>query len=98
MAVVGVSREVMEFFMNYDFPGNIREPENIIEHGFVLCRGSIITINHLPQELRENRDIITRKPLSKTFPLKDAERRMILEALRKHNGNRKNTARELNID
>ena len=72
--------------------------KNVIEHAFVLCRGSIITINHLPQELRENRDIIKRKPLSKTFPLKDAERRMILEALRKHNGNRQNTARELNID
>jgi transcriptional regulator with PAS, ATPase and Fis domain len=96
--IAGVSHEVMEFFMNYDFPGNIRELENIIEHGFVLCRGTVITINHLPQELRESRDGEKRKNPSKAFPLKEAERHIILEALRKHNGNRQNTARELNID
>ena len=96
--ITDVSREVMEFFMNYDFPGNIRELENIIEHAFVLCRGSIITINHLPQELRENCDRPKRETSSATFPIKEAERHIILEALRKHNGNRQNTALELNID
>ena len=35
--IAGVSEEVMEFFMKYDFKGNIRELENILEHSFVLC-------------------------------------------------------------
>ena len=49
--IISVSPNVMSILMSYDFPGNIRELENIIEHGFVLCRGSIIKREHLPPEL-----------------------------------------------
>ena len=49
--IISVSPNVMNTLMSYDFPGNIRELENIIEHGFVLCRGSIIKREHLPPEL-----------------------------------------------
>jgi len=49
--VHSVSAEVMELFMRYDFPGNIRELENAIEHVFVLCPTSQIKMEHLPQEL-----------------------------------------------
>jgi PAS domain S-box-containing protein len=49
--IISVSPNVMNTLMGHDFPGNIRELENIIEHAFVLCRGSIIQRNHLPPEL-----------------------------------------------
>ena len=49
--IISVSPNVMNALMSYDFPGNIRELENIVEHGFVLCRGSIIKREHLPPEL-----------------------------------------------
>ena len=52
--IISVSPNVMGILMRYDFPGNIRELENIVEHGFVLCRGSIIKREHLPPELLQS--------------------------------------------
>ena len=52
--IISVSPNVMSILMRYDFPGNIRELENIIEHGFVLCRASIIKREHLPPELLQS--------------------------------------------
>jgi PAS domain S-box-containing protein len=49
--IISVSPNVMNTLMRHDFPGNIRELENITEHGFVLCRGSIIKQEHLPPEI-----------------------------------------------
>ena len=37
--IAGVSDDVLARLMEHDFPGNVRELENIIEHAFVLCRG-----------------------------------------------------------
>jgi PAS domain S-box-containing protein len=49
----GVSNEVLNRFMSYSWPGNVRELEHIIEHAFVLCRGQVITLDHLPREVRD---------------------------------------------
>lgn len=46
--VNSVSREAMDLLMKYDFPGNVRELENIIERGVVIARDSVITRNELP--------------------------------------------------
>jgi PAS domain S-box-containing protein len=97
--IVGVSDAVMEFLMGYDFPGNIRELENIIEHAFVLCKDRIIEIKHLPPELtrglRERE--IPQKP-TMSHPLKNAEAELIQRTLEKHHENRVATAKELKID
>jgi DNA-binding NtrC family response regulator len=50
--IAGVSDEVMARLMEHDYPGNIRELENVIEQAFVLCRGGMIELHHLPPELR----------------------------------------------
>ncbi len=96
--ISGVSPEVMELFMRYDFPGNIRELENMIEHAFVLCRNSVITIEHLPQEVKTRGNHMSDKPSTEQPPLKEAEARIISDILRKHNGNRQEAARELGMD
>ncbi|MDD5426453.1 MAG: sigma 54-interacting transcriptional regulator, partial [candidate division Zixibacteria bacterium] len=49
--IISVSPEVMNILMRHEFPGNIRELENIIEYGFVVCKESIIQKEHLPAEL-----------------------------------------------
>jgi two-component system response regulator HydG len=50
--VDGASREVLQAFQNYPWPGNIRELENALEHAFVLCNGPVITLEHLPPEIQ----------------------------------------------
>ena len=47
--IVGVHDEVVTLLMKYKFPGNIRELENIIEYGFILCPGGYIQLEHLPE-------------------------------------------------
>lgn len=49
----GASREVLQAFQNYPWPGNIRELEHALEHAFVLCNGPVITLEHLPPEIQE---------------------------------------------
>lgn len=96
--IADVTPEVMEFFMSYDFPGNIRELENIIEHAFVLCHGSTIAMHHLPQELKARTDS-PKDALAAQYPrLKEAEAQVIIETLQKCRGNRAMAARELGID
>ena len=46
-----ISTDAMEVLMNYPFPGNVRELENILEHAMVLCRGTHITLHCLPKEV-----------------------------------------------
>ena len=66
--------------MEYDFPGNVRELENIIEQAFVLCRSSIIELHHLPPELRP---ASTGNPESfGPMNLKTMEKHFITETLR----------------
>lgn len=49
--IPGISNEALEALMNYSFPGNIRELENIIERAVILTRETEITIRDLPEEL-----------------------------------------------
>lgn len=49
--IQGVSDEPLKLFLNYNWPGNIRELEHVLEHAFVLCKGDTITSEHLPAEL-----------------------------------------------
>jgi PAS domain S-box-containing protein len=50
--VLGVAMEALSLLMAHDWPGNIRELENAIEHAFILCNEGYIDIRHLPEELR----------------------------------------------
>ncbi len=50
-AITGVSEDVMQLLMRHDFPGNIRELENILEYAFILCPSGFIQIEHLPEYL-----------------------------------------------
>lgn len=94
--IAGVSEHVMAQLMEHDYPGNVRELENIIEQSFVLCQGGIIELRHLPPELRpaSHKQIETSQPLS----LEGIEKLFIAEALQRNGGNRKRTAEELGID
>ncbi len=86
---------VFDVLMRHDFPGNIRELENIMLHAFVLCRGTVIERSHLPG------DFPAMTPSESTpmpLTLKSVEKHTIEEALRNHAGNRSAAARQLGID
>jgi len=92
-----VSDDVLAILMAYDFPGNIRELENILEYAFVLCRGGRIEPEHLPPGLRE-RPALSGGGRAKALTLRDLETLHIRDALRRCRGNRAAAARELGID
>ena len=98
--IISVSPDVMNLLMRYDFVGNIRELENIIEYCFVVCRGSIIQREHLPDEfLAHFRTTPRPSPVAST-PVAQAidEEASIRHALEQHKGHQSNAARELGID
>ncbi len=94
--IAGVSVEALARLMEHDFPGNVRELENIIEQAFVLCRGGLIELHHLPLELRP----AAAGPSESVSPmsLQAMEALMITEVLRRHQGNRRKAAKDLGID
>ncbi len=95
-SVEGISQEVMVILMTHDYPGNIRELENIIEHAFVLGPGRLIEPRHLPEDL-------ALRAASRTASadvgstLRAVEAQAIMEALKRNNYNRLMTARELGM-
>lgn len=95
--IAGVSDDVLGRLMDHEFPGNIRELENILEHAFVLCRGALIELPHLPPHLRGASPDAQFRPRP-GLTLADAEALVIADALRRHAGNRKQAARELGIN
>jgi len=90
--IEGISPEALAFLMTHDFPGNVRELENVIEHAFVLCSGGMISREHLPAYLREP-SVSTTQGGS----LREAEKQAIIDALRRNSWNRLAASRELGI-
>ena len=95
--IKSVSPEVIDLFMRYDFPGNVRELENALEHAFVICGGSQIKRDHLPGELIAKAKEVALAPQAPKDPLQAAERQVFLRILEKHGGSRRKAAEELGI-
>jgi PAS domain S-box-containing protein len=96
--ISGVSDRVLRSLLRYDYPGNVRELENIIEHAFVLCGGDRIDLDCLPKEMTEGLLKTKTLPLpEEESPFDQAEAGVIEKALKKHAGDRSTTARELGI-
>src|SRR5579875_62503 len=93
--IAGVSQEVLVRLMDHNYPGNVRELENILEQAFVLCRGGLIELQHLPAELRPAAAVPS--PAG-AMNLRLAEQHLIKTALQRNHGNRRRTAQELGID
>ena len=97
--VTGISPEVMEIFMNYSWPGNIRELENVLERCFNLVEGKVIEKKYLPpyilgEELKNKEFPIGQ---SLTNLLEAYEKELIKAALLKAKGNKSKAANLLGI-
>ncbi len=89
-----VSNDVMKAFLDYPWPGNVRQLEHTMEHAFVLCRNRTITLDDLPHDLLSSPGDSD----SAAATAKDDEPRAILEALEKAGWNKAKAARLLGIN
>jgi DNA-binding NtrC family response regulator len=96
--VLEISEEAMEILMLYDFPGNVRELENIIERGVALSRGRSIEKIHLPHDLRGAALQTFRKREGKYPSLEEMERSYIQWVLKEVGENKTEAAKYLGID
>lgn len=94
-----ISKATMQILLNYDYPGNVRELENILEHALIICREAVIHPDHLPDYLRQRKAAKQKPPaqiVPPTSPIPEHQR--ILEVLEKTGGHRIKAARELGME
>ena len=95
-----LSAEAAEQLMQYEYPGNIRELENIVQKILLHCDGDLVELRHLSPDLHEAKAILTAEPdRRRHWPsLDEHERQYISEVLDEVEGNKSAAAKILGID
>jgi DNA-binding NtrC family response regulator len=95
-----ISKETADILMKYNYPGNVRELENIIERAVVLNRGKIITINDLPINIKgfkEEKSITASEEGTLTEQVEALEKQLIFDALQESGGNQTKAGKLLGL-
>ena len=92
-----VSPEVIDLLMEYDFPGNVRELENIIEHGVVRCRNKVMTLENLPSEITSSRMDVVSRALEDDYPMITVEKELLERLLKNTSWNHSLVSDKLGI-
>jgi len=90
----GVSADVLEVLKKHQYPGNIRELENILVYAGILCTGGLLGLEHLPAELRPNG---RREAAQGPWSMRNIRHKAAVAAVERNNGNRNAACRELRI-
>jgi len=97
----GVAPDAMEALTAYSWPGNVRELYAAVEGAVVLCRGDVITLRDLAAEVRQNEPgsmgVESPGSLIPAETVRDAEKQLIMRALREADGNRTVAARRIGM-
>ncbi len=93
-----IASEVMDRLMDYEFPGNIRELENIMERAVTLAAGPVIEVSHLPKDFQQPGFQLQRRPKKEFATLEENEQEYIAYILKQMNGNKTKAAEVLGID
>ncbi|MBC2711924.1 MAG: sigma 54-interacting transcriptional regulator [Desulfosarcina sp.] len=94
-----ISETAMQILLNYNYPGNVRELENILEHALIICREAIIQPDHLPDYVRHvQKNGGSPKPAATPAEPHSRECQRILAALEKTGGHRHKAAQELGVE
>ena len=90
-----VSLEVLNLLLTHDFPGNVRELQNVIEQSVILCKGGEILMQHMPARLVHDCSCtkVSRQRYSRA-----PEVEVLCDLIARHKGNRNEAARELGVD
>ena len=95
-SITGLSPSAMALLAGYNFPGNVRELENIIERAFVLSGGDVIEAEDLPESVRASGRASTSIP-EVGGTMRTIERELVIDALKRNDWNRTAAAKELGI-
>ncbi len=97
--ILGITDEALDLLMRHQYPGNIRELENIIEYAFILCHEAFIRPEHLPEPFNAPHDLTDTAALGLGRPmsLEEIEKRAILNALERNRWKKLATCKELGI-
>jgi len=90
-----VTPEALRILQAHDYPGNIRELENVVEHAFVVGEGPVLKSEHLPSYILRASALSPTSELSRQTP--NSEQEALLAVLRKHGRNKTLAALELGI-
>jgi DNA-binding NtrC family response regulator len=96
-AVNDFTADALEALMNFSWPGNVRELRTAIEHAVVLCRSERISLRDLPPSVRGGSATDTRLLQGKDLTVKDAEKQLIVRALKETDGNRTHAAKKIGM-
>jgi two-component system, NtrC family, response regulator AtoC len=89
--------DALEWLMNYSWPGNVRELRTAMEHAVVLCRGEKISARDLPRQISIGAKTETQLLQQNDLTVKEAEKQLIVRALKETNGNRTQAAKKIGM-
>lgn len=89
--------DALEWLMNYSWPGNVRELRTAMEHAVVLCRGDKISVRDLPRQISLGAKNETQLLQQNDLTVKEAEKQLIMRALKENDGNRTLAARKIGM-
>jgi DNA-binding NtrC family response regulator len=89
--------DALQLLLNYKWPGNVRELRTAIEHAVVLCRSDKISARDLPPSVRGGGAVQARLPMQNDLTVKEAEKQLIVRALKETDGNRTMAARKIGM-
>ena len=95
---VRISIEAMELLMAYNWPGNVREIENVLHQTLLLSPFAVILPENLPKRFLKQKEFKEETTSSRMSPLETVERDKILQTLKETSWNQSKTAQLLNID
>ena len=98
MKVKGISQKAMNFLTDYEWTGNVRELENMIESILVINSPGVIDIQHLTQEIRDVKERPEVILIKVGTPLEEVEKEMLIQTLKATKGNKRKAARLLGIN
>lgn len=93
--ISSIAPDVLKLLLNHSFPGNVRELLNLAEQSVILCRGTEITLEHLPT------NFLIKAPDQSNYSSRSSKRPTLVELnnlLSRFCGNRGEVARQLNVD
>jgi DNA-binding NtrC family response regulator len=96
--IKGISKEAMNFLLEYDWPGNIRELENAIERAVIMAEGEFLTPQDFPKDIVEGLSTLIRRGTRDRKSLDELKAEYITQILKNTDGNKKMAADILKVN